>query len=146
MLIACMGYCTRKGWSCAHLVGAVMPQEGDLHTNDAPFFVFRLHTIYIIVHAIGIECNENMWLLWKTCSPCCIHAHWYMNLLLRLSSSYWIDAYHIGSKMISLDTCISCWVQAVHVDCMCGVLHAGRMELCALGGGGDATRGGPAYK
>ena len=34
--------------------------EGDLHTIDAPFFVFRLHTVYIIVDAMQIEYNENM--------------------------------------------------------------------------------------
>ena len=60
ILIACVGYCKQKGWSCAHLVGAVMIVEGDLNTIDAPFFVFRLHTIYIIVDAIQIECNGNM--------------------------------------------------------------------------------------
>ena len=145
ILIACVRYCKRKEWSCAHLVGAVMVWEGALQTIDPPFVVFRLHTICIIVDAIQIECNENMQLLSKTCSPCYIHAHWYMHIFLRLSSSYWIHAYPIGSKLISLDTCISCWIQAVHIDCMCGVLQAERMEFCALGGGGDGCRGGPAY-
>ena len=68
-----------------------------------------------------------------------------MHLLLRLSSSYGIHAYHIGSKLISLDACISCWIQAVHIDCMCGALQAEKMELCTLGGGGDGRGGGPAY-
>ena len=120
--------------------------EEDLHTIDAPLLVFRLHSIYIIVqHAIRIECNENMQLLWKTCSACYVQAHWYMHLFWRLSGAYWIHAYHIESKLISLDTCISCWIQAVHVDCICRVLQAEKMELCALGGGGGGDRGGPAY-
>ena len=38
-----------------------------------------------------------------------------------------------------------CWVKAVHIDCMCGVLHAEMMELCALGEGDDGTGEGPAY-
>ena len=59
MSIASVGHCTWKGWSCAHLVGAVMPLDCDLHTIDAQFFVQRLHTIYIIVHTIQIECNET---------------------------------------------------------------------------------------
>ena len=67
-----------------------------------------------------------------------------MHLFVRLSSTYSIHAYHIGSKLISLDTCISCWIQAVHIDCMSGVLQAEGMELCALGGGGGGRRGGPA--
>ena len=55
------------------LVGTVVVIEEDLHTMDAPFFVFRLHTIYIIVHAIQIECSENMQLL------CNMHAY-YMHI------------------------------------------------------------------
>ena len=138
ILIAYVGYCKRKRWSCAHLVGAVMVIEGDLHTIDAPFSVFRLLTIYVIVRAMRTH-------VMKSCSACYIHAHWYMHSFLRLSSAYWMHAYHIGSKLISLDTCIICWIQAVHIDCICRVLQAERMELCALGGGGDGDRGGPAY-
>ena len=115
---------------CAHLVGAVVVLvEGYLHKIDAPFFLFRLHTIYIIVDAIQSKCNKNMLLLWKTCSAYYIHADCYIHLFLRLSSSFWMHAYHFESKLISLDTCISCWIQTVHIDCICGVLQAERMVV-----------------
>ena len=52
ILIAYVGFCKRKGWSCTHLVGMVVVIEEDLHKMDAPLFVFRLHTIYILGHAI----------------------------------------------------------------------------------------------
>ena len=55
------------------MVGTVVVIEEGLHTMDAPLFVFRLHTFYIIVHAIQIKCNENMQLL------CNMHAY-YMHI------------------------------------------------------------------
>ena len=117
--------------------------EEDLHTMDAPFFVFRLHTIYIIVHAIQIECNENMQLLRKHAMPItCTLVHALMlasvQCLLDTCISYKKLAYFIGNMH-------SCWIQAVHTDCMCGVLQVKKMELCALGGRGGGDRGGPAY-
>ena len=118
--------------------------EADLHTIDAPFLVFRLNTIYINVHAKQIECHE----ITSYCGKHALsvaNAYWYMHFGLRLSSSYWTHAYHVTSKLISLDTCISCWIQAVHIDCMCGVLQVKKTELCALGGVGGGDRGGPAY-
>ena len=38
----------------------------------------------------------------------------------------------------------SCWIQALHIDCMCRVLKVKKIELCALGGDGGGDRGGPA--
>ena len=55
------------------MVGTVVVIEEDLHKINAPLFVFRLHTIFIIVHAIQIECNENMQLLHETCSAYYMH-------------------------------------------------------------------------
>ena len=58
------------------------------------------------------------------------------SLLFHLSSSYWIHAARIASMLLPLDTCSLCWLQAVHIDDMCGVLQAERLDLCELGGGG----------
>ena len=117
-LIACVGYGMRKGWSCAHLVGVVLVVDGDLHTFDAPFFVFRLHTIYINVDAIQIECNENTYLLRKTRSPCYIHGHWYMHLshicpitiesmhiILEASWFHCTHAFRVGFWLFRLIAC-----------------------------------------
>ena len=93
-----------KKMEFAHLVGTVVVIEEGLHTMDAPLFVFRLHTIYIIVHAVQIECNENMQLL------CNMHAYYmhigacidacvcpvpigYMHITLEASRVHWTHAF-----------------------------------------------------
>ena len=144
ILIAYVGYCKRKGWLCALGGGGGGDRGGPAYNSCTIFCDQVAHYLYYCAHNTK-TCSENMQLLWKTCSACYIHAHWYMHLCLHLSSAYWIHAHHIGSNLISLDTCNSCWIQAVHIDCICRVLQAERMELCALGGGGGGDRGGPAY-
>ena len=68
-----------------------------------------------------------------------------------------VHALILASVQFLLDTCIpcskqadfighmhSCWIQALHMDCMCGVLQVKKMEVRALGGGVGGDRGGPA--
>ena len=110
---------------------------------------FGRDVIYVASRIMARNVHSDKY---KWPSSCCgkhavpvTYIHWDMHLFLRLSGAYWIHAYHIGSKLISLDTCISCWIQAVQIDCICRVLQVERMDLCALGGGGGGDRGGPAY-
>ena len=94
------------------MVGSVVVIEEDLHTIDAQLFVFRLNTMYFIVHVIQIECNANMQLLWKHAVPItCTLVHAFMltsvQCLLELCISHWKLADFIGHMHFLLDTVCS---------------------------------------
>ena len=91
------------------MVGTVVVIEEDLHTIDAQLVVFRLNTMYIIVRAIQIECNENMQLLRKHPVPItCTLVHAIMlasvQCLLVTRISHWKQADFIGHMHFLLDT------------------------------------------
>ena len=115
---------TRSVESCVLRVGGGRSGGGPAH-DWCPVILIMLYTIRIAggpfhasrlcqIHAIPIG------------SPCYRYAVpiGYMQLLLHLCSFYKINAYHLASMIVTLVTCNTYLLYAVHIDYLLGLLQA----------------------